>query len=380
MRLYHKIQAMVLAILIMATPIAGIAAEYRTIQQLREETPSRWTQTYEAHGRTIEVDAPILLPEVNTFPILRVTYAPDELTEELFHEINPEATLYPDFSPYSYTFFRTDSDMALPWYGLSDYLEGMDARADGNPMSAQEARAFGESLIKQLEPLCGPIALQLRGAVSTTRGYQNAAPNPGTPDVMNKSAPVSEYGCYYMRFHQSLHGIPLLFSNYYSIANGKHDPQFPWGVIELLIYSRENYSVQNCSLVKETGIAAEDVPLCSFAQAKKQLERQIAAGTLWRVDRVQLGYRLLCDQNDPNHSYYLVPVWEAVGEIQDGPNSRDVEHDEDYLYMMSQIGSSDFYAVNAQTGELIDKFSRAKDRYTFEKLLTWEDVHEGTKR
>ena len=32
----------------------------------------RWTKTYEAHGRTIEVDVPIIVPEVNEFPVFSV--------------------------------------------------------------------------------------------------------------------------------------------------------------------------------------------------------------------------------------------------------------------------------------------------------------------
>ena len=36
------------------------------------EAMGRWTKTYEAHGRTIEVDVPIIVPEVNEFPVFSV--------------------------------------------------------------------------------------------------------------------------------------------------------------------------------------------------------------------------------------------------------------------------------------------------------------------
>ena len=36
------------------------------------EAVGRWTQTYEAHGRTIEVDVPIIVPEVEAMPIVTV--------------------------------------------------------------------------------------------------------------------------------------------------------------------------------------------------------------------------------------------------------------------------------------------------------------------
>ena len=40
-----------------------------SISELRQqvEMMGRWTKTYEAHGRTIEVDVPIIVPEVNEF-------------------------------------------------------------------------------------------------------------------------------------------------------------------------------------------------------------------------------------------------------------------------------------------------------------------------
>ena len=43
-----------------------------SVSELRQqvEAMERWTQTYEAYGRTIEVDVPIIVPEVEKVPIL----------------------------------------------------------------------------------------------------------------------------------------------------------------------------------------------------------------------------------------------------------------------------------------------------------------------
>ena len=45
-----------------------------SISELRQQVEmiGRWTQTYEAHGRTIEVDVPIIVPEVEAMPIVTV--------------------------------------------------------------------------------------------------------------------------------------------------------------------------------------------------------------------------------------------------------------------------------------------------------------------
>lgn len=50
------------------------SADMVSISELHQqaEAVGRWTQTYEAHGRTIEVDVPIIVPEVEAMPIVTV--------------------------------------------------------------------------------------------------------------------------------------------------------------------------------------------------------------------------------------------------------------------------------------------------------------------
>ena len=51
--------------LLALTPIPSLGqAQYVTINELRAQIPEKWTQTYETKWRTVEVDAPILLPDV----------------------------------------------------------------------------------------------------------------------------------------------------------------------------------------------------------------------------------------------------------------------------------------------------------------------------
>ena len=50
-----------------ATPALG--PKYVTIQQLRSGAPARWQQTIHAHGRVVEIDAPIIIPAVDRMPV-----------------------------------------------------------------------------------------------------------------------------------------------------------------------------------------------------------------------------------------------------------------------------------------------------------------------
>ena len=60
--------------LLLVPTLALASGDMVSISELRQqvEVMGRWTQTYEAHGRTIEVDVPIIVPEVEEFPVFSV--------------------------------------------------------------------------------------------------------------------------------------------------------------------------------------------------------------------------------------------------------------------------------------------------------------------
>ena len=61
-------------VLIIVPTLALASGDMVSISELRQriEMMERWMQTYEAHGRTIEVDVPIIVPEVDEFPVFSV--------------------------------------------------------------------------------------------------------------------------------------------------------------------------------------------------------------------------------------------------------------------------------------------------------------------
>ena len=57
---------------LMIVPTLTLAnSDMVSVSELRQqaEAMGRWTKTYEAYGRTIEVDVPIIVPEVEEFPV-----------------------------------------------------------------------------------------------------------------------------------------------------------------------------------------------------------------------------------------------------------------------------------------------------------------------
>ena len=64
----------VLCALLLVPTLALASGDMMSISELRYqvEAMGRWTKTYEARGRTIEVDVPIIVPEVEEFPVFSV--------------------------------------------------------------------------------------------------------------------------------------------------------------------------------------------------------------------------------------------------------------------------------------------------------------------
>ena len=58
--------------LLLVPTLALASGDMVAISELRQqvEMMGRWTKTYEAHGRTIEVDVPIRVPSAEKVPIL----------------------------------------------------------------------------------------------------------------------------------------------------------------------------------------------------------------------------------------------------------------------------------------------------------------------
>ena len=68
-----KMMALFWTLLLFPT-LAMASGDMVSISELRQqvERMGRWTKTYEAYGRTIEVDVPIIVPEVEKMPIVMI--------------------------------------------------------------------------------------------------------------------------------------------------------------------------------------------------------------------------------------------------------------------------------------------------------------------
>ncbi|MEF9880358.1 MAG: hypothetical protein RR975_13165 [Clostridia bacterium] len=76
---------MILLTVVFSATFALCENDYVSIKEIRENLPERWTGEYTiqngAHkqlkkGDTLSVDVPIVVPEVDTVPVVRITWEP----------------------------------------------------------------------------------------------------------------------------------------------------------------------------------------------------------------------------------------------------------------------------------------------------------------
>ncbi|MDD3921035.1 MAG: hypothetical protein PHO41_07705, partial [Eubacteriales bacterium] len=65
-----------LSVFVMFALLSGVACasgDFESITQIKADAPARWTQTYETEWRTVDIDVPVQVPDVDQFPIVRIT-------------------------------------------------------------------------------------------------------------------------------------------------------------------------------------------------------------------------------------------------------------------------------------------------------------------
>lgn len=328
---------LLIVLLCLSAPLSALAkAPTSTLADLRAETAEGWHETYTAHGRTIQIDAPITLPDTEAFPILTVRLAPAPLTQ------GEAAALMDGIATYSerddewverfasglgslrlinrdgyFTYTRSASFDALcdeaDWRTL-DYrvgnlhLDALDWDApliDNSSLTLRDVEAF---LYGQIERFFGT---QVQGQLdqATIMGAYST----------RKGKAVTPYGGYLLHYRQIFDGIPVLrrVLELYNQSEARlpaPEEHLGYGG-EMTVYQadEQEYGLW-LKLYTQQDTPYADVPLCSFATVKAELEKKIDAGLLRGVKSVQLGYIAYPDPKD-NTLFWLLPGWVIEGDV-----------------------------------------------------------------
>lgn len=408
--------------LILIVPVL-VCADMVSILEIRQQAAEmgRWTKTYESHGRRIEVDIPIIIPEVNEFPLLKAEFAAP-FTPEVLTVIETLPVDKMDSRYHVYTFDGSEGEGAkagdtikllfhsrkegapnsaegayacsvvfneelmndamlkgsgsvshqrMPWD-----LEDNMAYAEDNPMTYREAVEIAERLTEWVYPQTSTgIAVRLVVLTDRRRTLQ------GTGKLIAESLP----GQYELRLGQTFHQIPLLTKIDYSAAQGQlvylEDRKYAAnGQVMMRIYNDRAmyFDTAGLSLLSERETVLSDMPLTSLPEIITAIEEEIMAGHIRRIYSLELGYTAYRDDKDDSFAW-LYPTWLLrCNYFEDAGAEQDMK-----MMLGDYIGGCREYRdvyIPAQGTQLKhwNKLKNDKDEpgdfYACPPIVTWEEV------
>ena len=333
---------------------------YVSIKEMRENLPERWTGEYVINkgdginrkaGDMVSVDVPIVVPEVDRVPVVRITWEPPVDVEELDESLDvaenewSAKVMIRDFSeddsPFPLLEANVTFDPALPW-------------EDAPAIAVGEMKKW-LPFMKDTELTC---YLQQSCGISADNGFQR------------------------IFYYKTYHGIPQLVGGCpftYQVESelgpkGKEVPSVPLGIAYILIKRPGQFWVVSCSS-KEVGVDIEDIPLLPFEEILKVLEQRVRDGYAYSLNEVRFGYMAFIDPKKKGEEFLLMPIWAAKGRTRISTTIPfDLKTDQAVLDR-GGYGSDAILLVNAQTGGTFDFLNDVRpERLHVPHIITWDEV------
>lgn len=354
-----KIVMAFLTILVNAVFFALVAlgeSQYVSIKEIQESLPERWTGEYVVQngaykqlnkGDTISIDVPIVVPEVEAVPVVRITWEPpaEGLDESLDVTRDEWAAKGIDrnFPRGEMTFSLLESnvtfDPALPW-------------EDAPAIAIDEFRKWMPFMKeKELTPYC-----QHSYGDSAGNGFQS------------------------IFFYTTYHGIPHLIVQPFlhevdSEKSGvKGRPVTPSSMV-VMSMKQPGVFMSNITTSKEVGVDIEDIPLLPFDEILKVLEQRVTEGYAYMLNEVRFGYMCFIDPEKKGEEFVLLPIWAAKGRTRADLSIPFELKTDQAIKDRGGYHSCDIIVINAQTGQVYDLYNDVRpDRLFVPHIITWDEV------
>ncbi len=356
--------------LALAAGLAGGAyakGDYESIGEIRESTPKRWTQTYETKWRTVEIDVPVQVPDVDRFPVIRIT-----AQRPVDASLTTGYQKVTENNPGNFYGYRGEADFPLAgneWIRYESAFENgaaPDEKPENNPMTYQEAL---DTACGECARLFGDVELSVEKTILQGRVYRYKT-------VKHERVwldPVTEKGNYLIEMKQLFRGIDYQPSVecYGRLRLGNEEAMCPRYVF-CNVYSAQDYLLA-AFLDREVDLIYDDVPILPFEEAKTAVETEITAGHLRGIDTMELCYAPYYDPDDIS-TLWLLPVWYAKG-----PYTRNVKREfTPWLDTDGNVADNGVeyreVVYQAQLGTLMVYDDTRRSRRKLPQVLTWDDV------
>ena len=341
------------ALLLMPT-LALASGDMVSISELRQqvEVMGRWTQTYDTPNGEASVDIPIIVPEVESMPILQVSavMGKDVAEEKGLHKsVDQEnagaGIFYDDFDILSklnvdvdgaaMIFCANPKEIDLAFLQVShndpnsmrggswDYSSDYYYPNEMNPETL-----FAEENEQMLSTANNALAVLLQNYY----GKENADYDVDYVEVRGRArkragrtkndlgAYKKDYpkGTYYISFRQKLGGIPI----YLEIGHKMLTTNQTYVTQEVALkcqrirgietntleYMDETSFILDTTWMREEKQIWEDVPLVTLDEVMQALEKKIEEGYIRDIYALRLGYVCYPDDTSPD-IYALYPAW-----------------------------------------------------------------------
>ena len=375
----------VLCALLLVPTLATANSNMVSISELRQqvEAMGRWTQTYEAHGRTIEVDIPIYIPNEKELAVYDCSayteyiknpnsddknnvYSYNENLRELTKE--NDGTSEADIEVYGKgTELRImlnnpedllgknkNDNIKIKEYGFYQYqVDDKVTYAENNEMSLEEAEKYLEEIVEYfIKDEYNGIDIdyiKIAGRGRKTKSY--------TDEELGEYVDYYPKGSYFFNYYQTLHKIPIMMTIIATLNNKQENKIYGdlfeyWGTTGGIcqIMDRNSFwlTIKWMKIEKEH---EETVKLLPIEQIINTVEMEIKAGHVRNVYALKLGYIIYLNDGSPE-TYTLYPMWvldcdyveNKNKEIKVNPYSDDIRD----CFSFERI------CINPETAEMMD--------------------------
>ena len=410
-----------LCALLLVPTLALANSDMVSVSELRQqvERMGRWTASYEAYKREIEVDIPIDIPEVNAVPIVQVSgyYAVDQegrLTRDgtklnkigndgfdIYEEdglITYLGTIDADGEIKAASFEQDKTVLFLAYYNSPSNLrthkvkydskvyypyevDADEIYAEDNPQSAAAAKAYLERVLGYFYPE-SDNSIALRHLEVRSRGHKVKGLDDYNLGDYAKDYPM---GTYALNFCQTIQGIPVYHDVGWRLdttGNAPHELiNDAWKKTEPIMgisdnrfeFMGDDSFEMLVRWVKEVGVIEEDVPLAPLSNIISSVEDEIKKGHIRKVYALRLGYGCYITEESPE-TYVLYPTWICECDYMDDPKWEIDEWAYNLEKGFNKKYSFKTLVINAQTGEMDDPYLSKKEQIFCPTIITWEDA------
>ena len=360
-----------------------------SISELRQqaEAMGRWTKTYEAHGRTIEVDVPIIVPEVEKLPVVEVEAYYAIRNDRLNRENYPLKRLHTYDEKEEYKNYIIYEETNLDTY-LNNEKQTTGELRIVNSETGLDNTASLEDAVANLEKIIGYFypgepdvmvdRVELRSRLHKVKGI----------DDYDLGDYVEDYpsGTYNLSIREMMDGIPIYvdvgdrLSLDLASDKGKKGVNDFWRKNVKLWRVKDNYfEFMNKSRfeldtawLKRVNKIEEDVPLQNVDVIINNLEKEIEKGKIRKIYALKLGYCVYFSDEGKN-IYTIYPVWMCECDYTESAKEElkksEQIPDERKQYYYKQL------VINAQTGQIEPYLIKKQELAYCPRVITWEEVH-----